>query len=150
MNADRKVTILIPTDYGKSESNFYHLYFILTDPCFNGETGQEDSVLSVSCSSIKQGKVFDNTCVLKAGEHEFIRHDSFVFYRHLRIDSASIINQKVAQGLFITKTMISDDIYRRILKGVLVSRNTERQYIRFLKSAIKQGACFDVFNVPEK
>lgn len=145
MVVKRKITILKPTNYGKEENGYYHLYFVLTDPFFNGETGVDNCVLSVSCSSIKEGKKFDDTCVIKQGEHEFIKKDSFIFYEHLRIDNAEEIQSRIDNGNFIAKDVINDDLYQRILKGILRSKSIERRYIRFLKSAITQNACADIF-----
>ncbi|WP_244141777.1 terminase [Mannheimia bovis] len=129
----RQVTILRPTNYGKEENNYKHLYILLTDPCFDGETGKEDMILSVSCSSIKDGKALDETCILKAGIHEFITRDSFIFYRHLRIDTLSDIKANIAKGYFIQKALINDEIYQDILKGVLSSKSVVPRYKRFLK-----------------
>ncbi|MEG9498722.1 terminase [Mannheimia indoligenes] len=140
----RQVTILRPTNYGKEENSYKHLYILLTDPCFDGETGKEDMILSVSCSSIKDGKALDETCILKAGIHEFITRDSFIFYRHLRIDTLSDIKANIAKGYFIQKALINDEIYHDILKGVLSSKSVAPRYKRFLKNAIRQNACLDI------
>lgn len=83
MVVKRKITILKPTNYGKEENGYYHLYFVLTDPFFNGETGIDNCVLSVSCSSIKEGKKFDDTCVIKQGEHEFIKKRIALFFTNI-------------------------------------------------------------------
>ncbi|QLB42055.1 MULTISPECIES: terminase [Mannheimia] len=140
----RQVTILRPTNYGKEENNYKHLYILLTDPCFDGETGKEDMILNVSCSSIKGDKALDETCILKAGIHEFITRDSFIFYRHLRIDTLADIRSNIEQGYFIQKALINDEIYHAILKGVLSSKSVAARYKRFLKNAIRQNACPDI------
>ncbi|QHB17200.1 terminase [Mannheimia pernigra] len=140
----RQVTILRPTNYGKEENNYKHLYILLTDPCFDGETSREDMILSVSCSSIKDGKALDETCILKASIHEFITRDSFIFYRHLRIDTLSDIKANIAKGYFIQKALINDEIYQDILKGVLSSKSVVPRYKRFLKNAIHQNSCLDI------
>lgn len=137
----RQITILRPTNYGKDENNYRHLYILLTDPCFDGESGKDEMVLSVNCSSIKAGKPFDNTCILSAGSHEFVVRDSFIFYRHLRIEKASEIEANIKQGYFIQKALINETDYLRILKGIFTSKAVETRYKRFLKSAINQGAC---------
>lgn len=140
----RKITILRPTDYGKSENNYKHLYILLTDPCFDGETGFSDMVMSVNCSSIKNNKPLDNTCILKAGVHEFITKDSFIFYRHIRIERAEEIKANIEKGYFIEKALINDDIYQQILEGVFKSKHIPMRYKRFLRSAINQNACLDI------
>ncbi|HHW7568795.1 TPA: terminase [Mannheimia haemolytica] len=144
----RQVTILRPTNYGKEENNYKHLYILLTDPCFDGETGKEDMILSVNCSSIKDGKALDETCILKAGTHEFITRDSFIFYRHIRIDSLDEIKANIEAGYFIQKALINDEAYKQILKGVLSSKSVTPRYKRFLKNAIRQSACPDILAEP--
>ncbi|MDW0617758.1 hypothetical protein P2G70_09530 [Mannheimia haemolytica] len=108
----RQVTILRPTNYDKEENHYKHLYILLTDPCFDGETGKGDMILSVNCSSIKDGKALDETCILKAGTHEFITRDSFIFYRHIRIDSLDEIKANIEAGYFIQKALINDEAYQ--------------------------------------
>lgn len=147
-NIKRQITILRPTNYGKEEKNFKHLYILLTDPCFDGETGLSDMVMSVSCSSIKNDKPFDDTCVLKAGCHEFITKDSFIFYRHLRIEPAEEIRANIENGYFIQKALIDDDIYNAILQGLMTSTQIEKRYKRFIKNAINQNACLDPTQPP--
>ncbi|MFA9500768.1 hypothetical protein ACERCG_10145 [Mannheimia sp. E30BD] len=95
LEVKRQATILRPTNYGKVENSYKHLYILLTDPCFDGETGKGDMILSVNCSSIKNEKALDETCILKAGTHEFITRNSFIFYRHIRIDSLDEIKANI-------------------------------------------------------
>ncbi|HDL5956802.1 TPA: terminase small subunit, partial [Mannheimia haemolytica] len=102
----------------------------VTDPCFDGETGKGDMILSVNCSSIKDGKALDETCILKAGTHEFITRDSFIFYRHIRIDSLDEIKANIEAGYFIQKALINDEAYQQILKGVLSSKSVTPRYKR--------------------
>ncbi|SQE29849.1 Uncharacterised protein [Mannheimia haemolytica] len=103
LEVKRQVTILRPTNYGKEDNPYKHLYILLTDPCFDGETGKGDMILSVNCSSIKDGKALDETCILKAGTHEFITRDSFIFYRHIRIDSLDEIKAKYRSPVILFK-----------------------------------------------
>lgn len=144
----RKATILKPTNYGKDENSYKHLYIVLTDPCFDGETGKADTVLSVSISSIKPNRHYDDSCIFKAGTHEFIVKDSFVYYHHLRLDTAQYIEDKIQCGEFIVKDVITDEMYVNALLGIIESDDADIRFKRFLKSAIKQQACLDIFNIP--
>ncbi|KYL17898.1 terminase, partial [Mannheimia haemolytica] len=112
------------------------------------ETGKGDMILSVNCSSIKNEKALDETCILKAGTHEFITRDSFIFYRHIRIDSLDEIKANIEAGYFIQKALINDEAYQQILKGVLSSKSVTPRYKRFLKNAIRQSACPDILAEP--
>ncbi|STO53899.1 Uncharacterised protein [Canicola haemoglobinophilus] len=86
MAISRKMTLLLPTFKGEND-DLKHLYFILTDPCFDYEQNRPEMLLLVNCSSIKEGRVYDDACVLTAGEHSFIVKDSFIFYQEMRIES---------------------------------------------------------------
>lgn len=145
MEVKRKITILKPTDYGKN-NHFKHLYIILNDPCLDLITGHKDMVLSVNCSSIKENQFYDEACILEKGCHEFITKDSFIFYKHTRIDPAIIIQTGIEANQFITKEIIDDNLYRNIIKGLFESKFTERKYKAFLKQAMKQNACLDIFS----
>lgn len=78
--------LLIPSG-PPSDPDQLHLHALLTDavndPCH----------LVVSFSRIKRGVFYDGTCIVKAGEHNFIKQDSYVEYRRTTImRSDHIIN----------------------------------------------------------
>lgn len=145
-NIGRKITILLPTFRGGSDE-LKHLFFILTDPCLNKETGANNCVLLVNCSTIKDGFQFDDTCILETGEHEFIKKRSFIYYKEARIEQLSTLKNGIKQGRFIKKEIINDELYIKILKGLLKTQAMPRMYLRFLKGAIQQNACLNVFNL---
>ena len=139
----RKVTLLLPTFTGDND-DLKHLFFLLTDPCFDGELNQENAILLVNCSSVKPDKPHDNACYIEQGEHEFIKHRSYIVYKQARIETLEQIERGISTGRFIKKEIINDELYKRILKGAFTSLHIERRYIRFIKSAIAQNACLDV------
>ena len=141
----RKITLLLPTFTGDND-DLKHLFFLLTDPCFDGELNQENAILLVNCSSVKPDKPHDNACYIEQGEHEFIKHRSYIVYKQARIETLEKIERGISTGRFIKKEIINDELYKRILKGAFTSSHIERRYIRFIKSAITQNACLDVTN----
>ncbi|MDW0907800.1 terminase small subunit [Mannheimia haemolytica] len=76
----------------------------VTDPCFDGETGKGDMILSVNCSSIKDGKALDETCILKAGTHEFITINDEAY-------------QQILKGVLSSKSVTPR--YKRFLKNAI-------------------------------
>ena len=144
MTISRKITILLPTFKGNSD-NLKHLFFVLTDPCFDYEQQCTDMLLLVNCSSINPDKLYDDTCVLSAGSHPFIVRDSYIYYEEMRISRLLDIEQGINEKRFIKKEIISDELYFQILKGAFKSRKTGRKYIRFIQNAIIQKACPDIF-----
>lgn len=107
--------LLIPSGPGDR----LHLHAILTNPCPDGQH------LLASVTSI--GKSFhDPACVLRAGDHPFIEHDSYVLYRRmLRVQSPHLENC-VNKGLFVEKDQFHPDVFQRICDGVAASRFAPR------------------------
>lgn len=143
MSVGRKITILLPTFQGSSDE-LKHLFFILTDPCIDYEANRSEMLLLVNCSSIHEGKRYDDTCVLEIGEHPFIKKPSYIYYKQARIEHLKTIEEGIEQKRFIKKEIINDELYRRMVAGLFKSRDVERKYLRFLKGAIEQGACLDI------
>ena len=140
---NRKVTILLPTFIRESDE-LKHLFFVLTEPCIDYETNQEQMLLLVNCSSVEGARRIDHTVILEAGAHPFIKHQSYINYSEARIENLEYLENGIKQGRFIKKEIADDGLYFRILKGLMQTKRIERRYIRFIKSAIAQNACLDV------
>jgi hypothetical protein len=68
----KKGTVLMPT--GPVD----HLHFICSDPVYYPAKVKE-CVLIVNISSIDDGSDYDQTCILNAEEHPFIKHPSYIY-----------------------------------------------------------------------
>ena len=79
----RRSTILIPYNEVR------HLFLIMNDPC------PEGMCLSLMITSIKAGRIHDSTCILDVGDHDFIRHPSFVLYRMAETLKASHVSARI-------------------------------------------------------
>ena len=119
-------TLLMP-----SGNEADHLYIVLNDPCRFEGYGSNPCVLLVNVSSVREGVPYDATCLLEPGEHEFVRHSSFVFYRNARIEQESHILRLVDQGLFKPHTAVSVRVFQRIKAGLFDSPHTKREFKRF-------------------
>lgn len=125
----RRATLLIPSGTGNNP-NQKHLFILLTDPL-----GEDREILLVGVSSKRAGSYLDPTCILYPGDHQFLRHESYVNYRRARIESADKINTGVSRGLFIPKGTIDTGIFARICQGILDSRHTTGKMKRFYQAA---------------
>lgn len=105
----------------------HHLFVILTDPF----SPAKQVVLVPICSV--RNEFHDGTCVLSAGEHSFLRHESYVEYAHGRTEFAAVIEDRVKKGFFVPKEDASDALFQKILAGVFKSKRTKP----FLRSDIK-------------
>lgn len=92
--------------------DYLHLHIV----CSHGG-GVPDQRVLVSISSIKDGKFFDPTCIVEAGEHTFVNKKSFVEYRHTQERSALKIVACINNGGYVPKADISPDLLERVIKG---------------------------------
>lgn len=79
-------TLLIP-----SGPIGHHLFVVATRPCL------EQNVALVNIA----GRTPDPTCILQAGDHEFIKKPSWVYYRRARIESVAALRLGVSCGDYI-------------------------------------------------
>ncbi|MFQ2178093.1 hypothetical protein [Aeromonas veronii] len=113
-NPLRKGTLLIPS--GGTD----HLFFICNDPIFYPNLAKE-CFLAVNISTIKQGIEHDTTCQLNVGDHPFVRHPSFVFYKKAEIWGAVTVSQEIAMGNIRPHVPCEDPVFTRVLEGFGIS-----------------------------
>ena len=106
-----------------SENNPFqhHLFILLTDP-----VGPPQQVLIVSVTSFVRGRALDPACILHAGDHEFITHDSYVLYSRCRIERISTLNDGIRSRQFVPKFPVRQEIFDQIVEGLSASRQTPR------------------------
>ena len=117
-------TLLIPS--GPEEKS--HLYFVLTDKCV------EENHLLVSISTVPQRGFYDPTCVLEPGDHPFVLHQSFVFYRSPQVYSASKIARFVKLKYFQVKEDASPELIQKICAGIPASNFTPKFHQRYFEA----------------
>ena len=106
-------TFLVPSGPGK------HLYIIMNAACADGMH------IMYSVSSIKDGQAYDDTCMFKGGEHEFIVRPSYVYYRNPEQRSATTIVLCVERGLYVPKADLAQEHFDRIRAGIAKSPFTK-------------------------
>ncbi|HLX53971.1 MAG TPA: hypothetical protein VKR58_08515 [Aquella sp.] len=124
----KKATLLIPSSPNNLKDT-RHLFIILTNP---SQTRQSESLL-VNISTIRDGIVFDDACIIELGEHPFIKNRSFVFYRHARIEESKTLIRKVKNGEFVAHETISDDLYNKIINGLFKSKFVASKFKDFYR-----------------
>lgn len=109
-------TLLVP-----SGPHGNHLFIVLNNP--KDFDGYLNSSLLVGISTIKTTK-YDNTCVLKAGVHSFIKNDSYVVYRDTRIERVENLIQGITSNTFIPHEPVSGEILAYVRNGLFESKHT--------------------------
>lgn len=75
----------------------------------------------LSVSRIRQGKYHDPTCAFTGGEHEFIKHASYVVYGKPEQRHASQIVRMVDANVFVPKAKLDTAHFARICTGIFDS-----------------------------
>lgn len=120
-----RATLLFPSP-GARDPNGKHLFIVLTDPC-----GPANQVLMVGVATLRD-KGCDMTCVLKPGDHEFIKVESYVAYSFCRIECADKLVTGVKNGVFVDKGLLDEKIFDRVLTGVRKSHSAKPFAVQFL------------------
>ena len=104
-----------------------HLHIICTKQFFYKDTGAQ-SVLAVNVSSIREKGTYDGTCVLRAGDHPFITHDSYIRYKDAVVMKVEKLISAVNSGEITWKMcqMKVSDAFSPDLKNP----NTRKQILR--------------------
>lgn len=107
-----------------------HLMILLTDP-----VGPPGYILTVTVCTVGHAR-HDPTCILIPGDHPFITHESFVYYRDLREDiPAQRLIDGVKKGEFTGKEPMKSNVLERVLAGVKTSPFAAPFAKKFLENA---------------
>lgn len=120
-------TLLVPSGPG------LHLFFVILGPVVLADYGPSPQVAMVGATTLRSGVPHDPACVLAPGEHAFIQHDSYLAYRHLRLDACRHVESMVGSAVWKPHAPCSADLLKRIVAGVCLSRLTPREYKRIFQ-----------------
>lgn len=122
----KRATLLIPNDpYPK------HLNILLTDS-YQWHDGITYN-LSVSISTLRKNS--DTTCLLYDGDHEFIKHDSYVRYKSCQLLPTDKLQKAIDKGIFIPKQPFNSELFARVCYGLEQSPLTPTEILAFYQSS---------------
>jgi hypothetical protein len=108
-------TVLVPNlDHVK------HLHIVLCDPQ-SASAYVNNSCILGSVTTIRPNVPHDDSCILRAGDHEFLSHDSFVYYKMAKSFTAKSILSNINSGLFAARLPLERLVFRRVLDGLVAS-----------------------------
>lgn len=70
----------------------------------------------------------DPACIVKQGDHPFIQHDSYVFYRAIKAASDAHIQAMVQNKYWVPAQSASPQLIAKIRAGFCTSLTVERRY----------------------
>jgi hypothetical protein len=88
-----------------------HLCCVLTD-AFDGSQR-----LLITISTIYEGKRHDDACVLSADDHPWLKHPSYVVYRHIEQRSDAHIQKQIEANIFVPREKFDASVLRRIIES---------------------------------
>lgn len=91
-----------------------HLWVVINDPQAHNGTA-----LIVNISTLREGA--ETTCILKQGEHPFIKHDSYVRYMSAQNPSAEIIEKAINLGKLKSREPASPALLAQLRTGAQAS-----------------------------
>ncbi|PUE13608.1 hypothetical protein B9Z38_16595 [Limnohabitans sp. MMS-10A-160] len=94
--------------------------------------------MMVSLSTVRQGVPHDPACILYAGDHAFVKHDSYVVYQKARIEEADKVLRGVKSGQLVPQAPMDGAVFARICKGLEESRLTPTRLLNFYLKATGQ------------
>jgi hypothetical protein len=100
-----------------SSGGVEHLHFVCSDP-FTKQDYPPDSCLVVNVSSVVPK--CDTTLILKVGDHPFISHDSFVYFKMAHLKQARDMETLVRQGVY----RVAENADRSLIKRIVVCMET--------------------------
>jgi hypothetical protein len=100
-----------------------HLYIIISPVI-------DEKVLFVNVTTRKEFK--DDTCILKKGDHDFIRHESVINYADATESDVSLIREAIANKIFKPHTPVRNDVLDKIQKGAYVSPAFPPKYLKYI------------------
>lgn len=115
-----------------------HLHVICTGQFFNRETGAQ-SVLAVNVSSVREDVPYDDACVLHAGDHPFIVHDSYVRYKDAVVLKVDHILTAIESGEITVMDKVTDEVFQRIILGFETSEYTKTKIKKLVRQLISQS-----------
>lgn len=111
-----------------------HLHIVMNDPVFCPER-RYDGVCVVNITSMRDKH--DPACLLAPGCHAFVRHDSYISYKHAAVERVDMIVAGLTQGQIRSHDPVSDELYNRVLHGFTVTRECPLKVLRFLRNQAK-------------
>lgn len=128
----RRATLLMASGPAH-EPDRKHLFILLTDPHVYQQG--KPCVLMTSVSTVKSGLPHDGSCYLYPGDHPFIRHKSYVSYRHTSIVEVEKLLKGVKERVLVPYPPLDIDLFPRVLKGFEESREVAPKFVDFYWSA---------------
>lgn len=115
-------TILLPSGTTQDKHR-KHLFVVMCKPV-------QGSVLLVSIAT--RQRFYDTTCILNAGDHSFIKHESYVAYDLAKTERVQNLESGIEKGQYRLHKKLAKSVFQKILKGFYQSTYTKNYVWEYL------------------
>lgn len=108
-----------------------HLFTIVLGPATFEGYGPNEQVVLVSVTTVKPEFPHDTACILSAGDHPFITHDSYVLYRKPEVYTVQEVDKMIQTMGWQPRDACSPEMFEKVVEGMRTSKMLPR-YIKAL------------------
>ena len=101
------------------------MFFVLNYP--------DDNVEAVLANLTSMHTRADRTCVVYPGDHPFVRHESYIDYRHCRTDTVAHLRRMLERNYWRRHQDATEDLIERIVEGARQSEHTKLRILKLLE-----------------
>lgn len=94
---------------------------------------RDDVWLLVPISSVKPNRYVDRACILEAGEHPYLTHQSYAAYIKMYEVRTMHIMAMVTKGSYFSKAPFTKSIFDRLVNGLFASDEVSLRRVAELK-----------------
>lgn len=113
----------------KYPKNDRHLFIVVLDTFETGSTVICPCVMVTSWTD--NPKLDDPACILDVGDHEFIKHKSYIAYKEVVLFEKDYIEHCLECGEAKNKDPISKELLERITKSAKFSRKIAKSNLKY-------------------
>lgn len=95
-----------------------HLFIIVLEAIDGGQ----HQFISFPVCTVRDHARIDDACIVRPGEHSFIKSESFIEYRNARVDSVAHLTKCVKAKTFIPHDQASEELMEKIKAGISASK----------------------------
>ncbi len=108
-----------------------HLWIVLSDRCDNSDT---IAIVNLSTWRNDKPELNDPSCIVLEGDHPFVRHKSYIYYRQGICSPYSELEKGLACGVLTPQEDCSEDLVYRALCGAAESQFTPNSILDILRT----------------
>jgi hypothetical protein len=103
-----------------------HAHFVVHGPAAHKGygTGTIPQLILVNATTVRNGVPFDPTCVLQAGDHPAITHQSYIAYRWAKVEPEAHYELMTMNGVWLMGAPCQPSVLKRIQAGICNSPQT--------------------------